>query len=80
MDELDPSDPARQPVTQDQLSRLYVLVISIAKAMMRTNSFFGESLIEELEKFRAAGSTIELERDLKALIATVRTWETDHLE
>ncbi len=69
-------DPALQPVTQDQLTRLYVLVSSIAKAAMSVDPSFGTNLVKELEEVRAAGSTIELERDLKALIATVKTWET----
>jgi hypothetical protein len=69
-------DPAFQPVTQDQLTRLYVLVSSIAKAAISVDPSFGANLVKELEEVRAAGSTIELERDLKAIIATVKTWES----
>lgn len=74
---MDEADPALEPVTQDQLSQLYVLVLSIAKAMVRRSNLLGDSIIEELENFRKAGSTLELETSIEKMIATIRSWEKD---
>ena len=70
-------DPALEPVTQDQLARLYVLVLSIAKAMVRKSDLLGSTIIEELNNFRKAGSTLELETDIEKMIAEIKSWEKD---
>jgi len=43
--------------------------------MVRRSTLLRESVIEKLESFRAAGSTLELETDIEKMIGVIKSWK-----
>jgi len=43
--------------------------------MVRRSTLLRESVLEKLESFRAAGSTLELETDIEKMIAVIKSWK-----